>query len=207
MQAFRFASRLYPIADTLGDPRLSYSALSVAIARAGAPLLQLRAKHLATAQLVAVARELRAITARYSMLLIINDRADIAKLVDADGVHLGQDDLPAPCAREILGPDKIIGVSTHNVAQAEAAARAGVADYIGFGPLFPTTSKERPDPVQGLAGLRMLRHRVALPIVAIGGITAGTMHAVLEAGADAVAMIGEIVRADDVETKVASLLR
>ena len=84
---------------------------------------------------------------RQRVLLIINDRADIAKLVDAAGVHLGQDDLPVAAARQMLGREKMIGVSTHNIGQAEAAARAGVADYIGFGPVFPTASKERPDSV------------------------------------------------------------
>jgi thiamine-phosphate pyrophosphorylase len=139
--------------------------------------------------------------------LIINDRADVARLVDAAGVHLGQDDLPARAAREILGPNKIIGFSTHNIAQAEAAAREGIADYIGFGPIYPTTTKEHADPVQGLEGLRLVRSHVKLPIVAIGGIAAGTMRDVLAAGADAVAMIGEIVRAEDVSAKVRALLR
>ncbi len=204
---FRFPSPLYPIADTLGAPRGSHVALASAIVQAGAALVQLRAKDLPTRELVAVGRELRALTARHSTLLIINDRADVAKLVDADGVHLGQEDLPPAAARAILGPDKIIGVSTHTLEQAEAAARAGIADYLGFGPIFPTTSKERPDPVQGLAALRAVRRHVALPIVAIGGITAMTMRDVLSAGADAVAMIGDIVGAADVQAKVASLLR
>ena len=160
-----------------------------------------------TRELVAVARQLRALTTRHSALLIINDRTDVAKLVDADGVHLGQDDLPPAAARAILGPDKIIGLSTHSLDQAQAAARAGIADYIGFGPIYATTTKEHPDPVQGLAALRVVRRHVHLPIVAIGGITAATMRDVRDAGADAVAMIGDIVGAADVRGKVASLLR
>jgi thiamine-phosphate pyrophosphorylase len=139
--------------------------------------------------------------------LIINDRPDIARLVDAAGVHLGQEDVPVAAARRVLGPDKIIGFSTHNVTQAEAAARESIADYIGFGPIYPTRSKERPDPVQGIDGLRQIRARVALPIVAIGGITAAAMSEVLAAGADAVAMIGEIVHAQDIEAKVRELCR
>ena len=109
---------------------------------AGVPLLQLRVKDEPTGRFVEIARAVKALADRHRALLIINDRADIAKLVDAAGVHLGQDDLPVAAARQILGPDKIIGLSTHNLAQAEAAARDGIADYIGFGPIFPTASKD-----------------------------------------------------------------
>ena len=101
---------------------------------------------------------------------------------------------------------KLIGLSTHTIDQAQAAARAGIADYIGFGPIFPTTSKPRPDPTQGLDGLRAVRARVTLPIVAIGGIRARTMPEVLAAGADAGAMIGELVRAADITATVRALL-
>ena len=203
---FSFPHRLYPIVDTLGDPKLSYVGLAQAILDAGARLLQLRVKDQPTGRFVEIARAVKAAADRAQARLIINDRADIAKLIDAAGVHLGQEDLPVAAAREILGPTRIIGCSTHNVAQAEAASRAGTADYIGFGPIYPTTSKERPDPVQGLDRLRQIRSRVAIPIVAIGGITASTMPAVLAAGADAVAMISEIVRADDVTATVRALL-
>lgn len=202
-----FPSRLYPIVDTLGDPNRSHVGLAEAIFAAGAPLLQLRVKDQPTGRFVEIARAVKAIADRYRAQLIINDRTDIATLIDAAGVHLGQEDLPVAAARQILGPGKIIGFSTHNVAQAEAAAREGMVDYIGFGPIYPTASKERSDPVHGLDGLRQVRRRVALPIVAIGGITAATMRDALAAGADAVAMIGEIVRAADVEAKVRSLLQ
>ena len=203
---FSFPCRLYPIVDTLNDPRSSHVELAHAMLSAGAPFLQLRMKGTATRRVVAVAREVKALTERHRAQLIINDRPDIAKLIDAAGVNLGQDDLPVAAARQVLGPDKIIGVSTHNLAQAEAAAREGIADYIGFGPIYPTRSKERADPVRGIDGLRQVRDRVALPIVAIGGITAATMGEVLAAGADAVAMISEIVRAPDVGAKVRALL-
>ena len=203
---FAFPHRLYPIVDTLGDPKLSHVRLAEAMLEGGVRFLQLRLKGQPTRSFVEVARAVKALTERQAAQLIINDRADIAKLVDAAGVHLGQDDLPAAAAREILGSSKIIGLSTHNVAQAEAAARAGSADYIGFGPISTTRSKERPDPVQGLDGLRLVCRRVHLPVVAIGGITATTMPAVLAAGADAVAMIGDIVRAADVKAKARDLL-
>ncbi|HVO22557.1 MAG TPA: thiamine phosphate synthase [Candidatus Margulisiibacteriota bacterium] len=204
--SFSFPARVYPIVDTLNDPRRSYVELAGAVLAAGAPFLQLRAKSESTGRFVETARQLKALADRHRARLIINDRADIAKLVDAAGVHLGQDDVPAAAARRLLGPDKIIGLSTHNVAQAEAAAREGIADYIGFGPIFPTRSKAHPDPVQGLDGLQRVRARVALPIVAIGGIASRTVGEVLAAGADAVAMISEIVRASDVEAQVRELL-
>jgi len=203
---FIFPSALYPIADTLGDRQRSHLAIAEAILAGGAPLLQLRIKDQPTARFVEIARAVKIAADRRSALLIINDRADIAKLVDAAGVHLGQEDLPPAAARDVLGPHKIIGVSTHNLNQAEAAMRHGIADYIGFGPIFPTTSKERPDPVQGLDGLRAVRARVSLPIVAIGGISARTMPDVLAAGADAVAMIGEIIRAEDITAAIRALL-
>jgi len=159
-----------------------------------------------TGRFVEIAREVRALANRHDALLIVNDRPDIAKLVDAAGVHLGQEDLPVAAARQVLGPEKIIGFSTHNLEQVAAAARAGIADYIGFGPIFSTSSKERPDPVQGIDGLRQVCSCVTLPVVAIGGITATTIPAVLAAGADAVAMIGEIVRAPDVAATMRTLL-
>ena len=204
--SFSFPSRVYPIVDTLNDPRRSHVELAGAVLAAGVPFLQLRVKGESTGRFVETAREVKALADQHRALLIINDRADIAKLVDAAGVHLGQDDLPVAAARQILGPEKIIGLSTHNLPQAEAAARDGIADYIGFGPIFPTHSKEQPDPVQGLEGLRQVRARVTLPIVSIGGITTSTSREVLAAGADAVAMIGEIMRAADVRFAMQTLL-
>lgn len=204
---FAFPHHLYPIIDTLGDPQRSHVQLAEQMLQGGARFVQLRVKDQPTGRVVDMARAVKALTDRCQAQLIINDRADIAKLIDAAGVHLGQDDLPVRAAREILGPRKIIGFSTHNAAQADAAAREGGADYIGFGPIYRTTSKERPDPVQGLDGLRLVRRCVTLPIVAIGGITATTMPDVLAAGADAAAMIGDVIHADDVSAKVRDLLR
>jgi thiamine-phosphate pyrophosphorylase len=203
---FSFPARLYPIVDTLGDPQRSHLDLARAVLAAGTPLLQLRVKLQPTGRCVELARAVQAEADRYGALLLINDRADIAALVGAAGVHLGQDDLPVPAARAILGPRAIIGFSTHTLAQAESAARHGLADYLGFGPIYATRSKENPDPVQGLDGLRAVRPRIRLPLVAIGGITAANMNDVLGAGADAVAMIGDIVRAGDVTETVRALL-
>jgi thiamine-phosphate pyrophosphorylase len=204
--SFVFPAALYPIADTLGDPRRSHVAIAEAMLAAGAPLLQLRVKDQPTGAFVAMARAVKAAADRRGARLIVNDRADIAKLIDAAGVHLGQDDLPPAAARALLGPHAIIGLSTHTVEQATAAMREGIADYIGFGPIFPTASKPRHDPVQGLDSLRAVRSRVALPIVAIGGISALTLPAVIAAGADAVAMIGDLVNAPDIAATVRALL-
>ncbi len=129
-------------------------------------------------------------------MFIVNDRCDVAKAVGADGVHLGQEDLPLVDARAILGSGKLIGVSTHSLAQALEAEKAG-ADYIGFGPIFQTTTKENPDPVVGVGGLREVRARVRIPIVAIGGITAQNVADVMNAGADGAAAISAILAAPD----------
>jgi thiamine-phosphate pyrophosphorylase len=203
---FRFPSPLYAIVDTLDEARRSHIELAEALLACGVPLLQLRMKQTPTRRFVEVARQVQARCAAAKCLLIVNDRTDIAKLIGAAGVHLGQDDLSPQAARGILGPDKIIGLSTHTLEQAEVAATSGVADYLGFGPIFTTTSKQNPDPVVGLDGLREVRRRVSLPVVAIGGITPDTAMAVRRAGADAVAMISVIARTADVGATVRILL-
>ena len=129
------------------------------------------------------------------LLFIVNDHADIAAAVDADGVHLGQEDLPIEQARQILGPDRLIGISTHSMAQATEAWTAG-ADYIGFGPVFPTATKNA-GAAQGLENLRHIRQAVPIPIFAIGGITRETVRDVLRAGADGAAVISAVLGAPD----------
>ena len=203
---FRFPSRLYPINDPLADRHRSHLELAQQVLRAGVRFLQLRVKDRSTADFVEIARAVKRLTDAAGASLIVNDRADIARLIDASGVHLGQQDLPVPQARAVLGEGKIIGLSTHSLLQVASAMGTDDVDYIGYGPIFPTDTKSNPDPVQGLEGLRAARRTCSLPIVAIGGISAATMPAVLEAGAAAVAMIGEIVRAPDVEAKVRELL-
>ena len=140
---------------------------------------------------IAQAERIAALCARYQALFIIDDRADIARLLGA-GVHLGQEDLPPRLARRIVGPEAVIGFSTHNAEQLEAAAEEPV-DYLALGPIFETSSKERPDPVVGLERLRAWRRLTERPLVAIGGITRANAPAVLAAGADSVAVIGDLL--------------
>jgi thiamine-phosphate pyrophosphorylase len=137
-------------------------------------------------------------------MLIINDRADIAKLADAAGVHVGQSDLPLAAARQILGPGKMVGVSTHTIEQAHTAEQEG-ADYIGFGAIY-TGGLKNVRNAQGLEALREVRAAVKLPIVAIGGITEAAVADVLAAGADAAAIITDVVRAPDIQAKVRGIL-
>jgi thiamine-phosphate pyrophosphorylase len=194
---FRFTAPLYPIVDVTPESRHPARVLATAVLSAGVRVIQLRAKRLPTRQLVGTARELKAITDLHGADLIVNDRADVALLVGAAGVHLGQGDLPPEAARRILGPNRVIGLSTHGLRELEVALATGVLDYVAFGPIFPTASKQNPDPVQGLAKLAEARRRCPLPLVAIGGITARRSPEVLDTGVDAVAVIGAISAADD----------
>ncbi len=194
---FRFPARIYPIVDPLGGPPHRAVELAAALLAAGAPLIQLRMKDRPTQEVLEVALELRRRADAHAARLLINDRADIALAAGAAGVHLGQQDLSPADARRILGPQAIIGWSTHDAEQVRAAERMSGIDYIGFGPIFATRNKERPDPVQGVEGLRCVRPLTRLPIAAIGGIVADAVPGILDAGADSVAMIGAICAAAD----------
>ena len=139
---------------------------------------------------------------RLNVPVIINDRVDIAMAVGAAGVHLGQDDMPPAAARKILGDNAIIGFSTHNLAQACAASMLPV-DYIAVGPIFPTSTKEDPEDLVGLAGLAEIRRAIGyVPLVAIGGITEQELRPVLAAGADSVAMIAAIISPCDIVSRL-----
>ena len=158
---------------------------------AGVQWVQYREKDKTRGEIYAEALKLRNVTRHFGALFVVNDHADIALAVDADGVHLGQDDLPLRDARKIMG-EKIVGVSTHSPQEA-ADAGAGGADYIGFGPVFPTVTKKAGVP-KGVEMLRQVKRQVAIPVVAIGGISVENLAAALEAGADAVAVAGAILR-------------
>jgi thiamine-phosphate pyrophosphorylase len=171
----------------------------------GAQVIQLRAKHLADRELLALAREVRRLTREAGALFIVNDRPDLARLCEADGVHLGQDDLPVGDARRILGPDALVGVSTHDLEQLRRAVLEG-ADYVGVGPTFPSTTKV----FAALAGLDYVRQAVAetsLPAFALGGITAENLPQVLAAGARRVAVSAAVCRADDPRAATEALVR
>jgi thiamine-phosphate pyrophosphorylase len=198
----RMPSHFYAMIDTAGGHEPV--ALSRLLLDAGARILQLRLKSIGAREMLTTARAITPLSRAAGAIFIVNDRVDIALLADADGVHLGQDDLPLDAARRILGPNRIIGISTHSIEQARQAEASG-ADYIGFGAIYSGGLKNVQQ-AQGLDSLRAVRQAVRLPIVAIGGITEATAPAVLEAGADAVAIITDVVHAPDVGAKVRSLL-
>jgi thiamine-phosphate pyrophosphorylase len=162
----------------------------------GIRLFQYRDKQASMKEAYRQALALRQAATEVGAVLIINDRCDLAMAVQADGVHLGQEDLPIAYARKLLGPDKIVGLSTHNQAQVREAATAR-PDYIGFGPLFGTTTKTDHEPVVGIEGLGVVRPLTDLPIFAIGGITEGSAGEVIAAGADGLAVISAILKAPD----------
>jgi thiamine-phosphate pyrophosphorylase len=175
--------------------------------RGGARLIQLRDKGASPSEFYHQAAAALRIAHTHSAKLIINDRVDVALVLKADGVHLGQSDLPVEVARSLLGKNAIIGVSTHNITQAMLAAKMA-PDYIAFGPIFDTLTKHNPDPVVGLAKLRDVRANTgSLPLVAIGGINSLNAASVLGAGADAVAMIAELVaRPAEIEENMRRIL-
>lgn len=196
---------LYAILDTAIRPERSFAVILEPLLRAGVKVIQYRHKerfrkaHLE--QCTAFARRVQASGGEF----IVNDRADAAKLCGAAGVHLGQDDLPPDKARLFLGQDSVIGYSTHNLEQAREAISLPV-DYIAIGPVFPTESKKEADAVVGLEVVAQVRSLTAMPLVAIGGITLENAPAVLQAGADAVAVIGDLLKASDIEARARQFL-
>jgi thiamine-phosphate diphosphorylase len=170
----------------------------------GAAIVQLRVKTMTPRDFLELARFARAETRVYRCKLIINDRVDVALACDADGVHLGQDDLPLAAGRKLVG-QKIVGISTHDIEQAQEAERNG-ADYIGFGPMFGTTTKNTGYAARGVEMLGKIRAAVKLPIVAIGGINEQNVTQVWQAGADSAAIISDILSADDIVAKTQRLV-
>lgn len=165
------------------------------LADAGVRLLQYRNKKASARELLVASRELAGELVPRGVCFFVNDRADVALLAGASGVHVGQEDLDAGQARAVVGAGKYVGVSTHNLEQFRSAA-ASLADYIAVGPIFATSSKANPDPVVGTEFLRKVRSLTEKPIVAIGGITLERAAEVIEAGADSLAVISDILRAD-----------
>ena len=188
--------RLYPILDTGMLEARGFSAVRAAAAflEGGAGILQFRHKTHWSRAVFDAANEIARLAREAGALLVINDRADIAVLLEA-GLHLGQDDLPVRDARRLVGSDAVIGFSSHNAAQASAAS-GEMVDYVAFGPVFPTASKRNPDAVTGIEGLRECCALVDKPLVAIGGITRERAREALAAGADTVAVIADLLPAE-----------
>ena len=196
--------RLYPIADASAP--VSIVEQVEAFARGGATLIQVRDKHATGRELYDAVTRALAVARPLGVRIIVNDRVDIALAAGADGVHVGQDDIDAADARAIVGAERIVGVSTHSVVQARIAARLPV-DYLAIGPVFPTTTKANPDPVVGLGGVREVRGEIgALPLVAIGGVTIGNAGDAIGAGADSVAVIGDLWSSEGPAARVAAYL-
>jgi thiamine-phosphate pyrophosphorylase len=196
--------RLYPITDTRISA-LSHAVQVERLAAGGASLIQLREKQASPREFYDAALEAVSVARRLSVRIIINDRVDIAMAVGADGVHLGQTDVPPEKARKLLGEKRIIGFSTHTVKQALEADSMPV-DYVAIGPVFQTASKENPDELVGLEMISEVRRNIAKPLVAIGGITTQTAHAVIDAGADSVAVISDLLSTPNISARTRSFI-
>jgi thiamine-phosphate pyrophosphorylase len=183
---------VYPITDVRLSG-LSHAEQVRQLVEAGATLIQLREKHNPPKTFYPDAKAAIEFAHQNNAKIIVNDRVDIALALDADGVHLGQDDLPPAEARKLLGPDRVIGFSTHSIEQAKAALRRPI-DYIAVGPVFGTNTKEKPDPTVGLDVVRQIRELIGgdLPLVAIGGIDHTTIASVIASGATSAAVIGSL---------------
>jgi len=199
---FTKGSRLYLITDR-SVSGLRHIEIAKRAIHAGVRIIQLREKEMSKKELCKEALIIRNLTLKYRATFIMNDYIDIALVTNADGVHLGQDDMPVKEARKVIGKDKIIGVSTHTLRQAIDAQNSG-ADYIGFGPIFKTKTKDAGKP-KGIKALIEIKRHIKIPVVAIGGITSENAPAVLNAGADAVAVISDILKGD-IETNIKNFM-
>ena len=195
--------RLYAITDASAG--LSHVEQVEAFARGGARWVQVRDKRAAGRELYEIVVAALAVARPLGVKIVVNDRVDIALAAGADGAHVGQEDLPAEAAREILGLDRIVGVSTHTAEQAREAASLPV-DYVAIGPVFATATKENPDAVVGLEGVRAARAVVPMPLVAIGGITLEHAPEVIAAGADSVAVVSDLRVGGSLDARVREYL-
>lgn len=198
--------RLYAIIDPAQTGDVEPLAVAETLLSAGVRLIQYRGKSDTSRRLFDVSSAIAERVRQAGGIFIVNDRADVARLSRADGVHVGQEDLWVEQARRVLLPGQRLGVSTHTRAQFEEAEATSV-DYLAFGPIFTTGSKERPDPVVGLDRLREMRTLTRKPLVAIGGITLDNAASVIEAGADSVAVIHDLLAVEDIETRARKFLQ
>ncbi|MBW1997991.1 MAG: thiamine phosphate synthase [Deltaproteobacteria bacterium] len=188
--------KLHVLTDTVLQSRFSHIELARLAIEGGADTIQLRQKTGSTREMITVAREMKTLCREAGVVFIVNDRIDVAIAAKADGVHLGQEDFPIPLAKELLGRDGIIGGSAATFEEAEKCLREG-ADYIGFGPVFPTSSKDDAGPVSGVEILRRVVDSLSLPIIAIGGISPENVEQVLSAGAYGIAVISAVCCQED----------
>ncbi|MCX7717569.1 MAG: thiamine phosphate synthase [Candidatus Sumerlaeaceae bacterium] len=195
---------IYAITDRVASGNRPMLETVAAALKGGIRVIQLRDKNMAFEDLVAVGREIRRLTRQFGATFIVNDNPYLAIETDADGVHLGQEDIPVEVARDIVGPDMIIGLSTHTREQALMAQLLPV-DYIGVGPVYATNTKSSPWPVVGTEMVRWARLTVSLPLVAIGGITADRVPEVVAAGAHNIAIIRDLMSASDITARAAHL--
>lgn len=198
--------RLYAIIDAECAAGRPAEEMVKALLAAGVRLFQYRDKRGSSRQILEAVERLLGMIRPEGGVLIVNDRADLALVAGADGVHLGQEDLAPHLARRVLKAWQQVGASTHTVEQVLRADESST-DYIAFGPIFPTTSKEVPDPVVGLEGLALARQATAKPLVAIGGITLGNAGRVMEQGANSVAVISGLLEAVDLEARAREFLK
>ncbi len=200
----REALRLYLVTNRYQDSLQSFLEKIETACRSGVTIVQLREKNLTTNQYYQLAKEVKEITDAYQVPLIIDDRLDVCLAVDAAGLHIGDDELPVSVARKVLGPEKILGVTAKTVKRALEAEEGG-ADYLGTGAIFPTTTKENA-PITLISTLKTICQRVAIPVVAIGGLTSENIDQLIGTGIAGVAVVRDLMQAEDIEAKAQSFL-
>ncbi len=198
--------QLHVLTDTVLQSRFSHLELARMAIKGGADTIQFRQKVGATREMIEIVRQLKQLCISSGVTLVVNDRIDVAIAAEADGVHLGQDDFPIPLARKLLGEGRIIGGSAATLEEAQKCLGEG-ADYIGFGPVYPTTSKADADPVTGIKLLKQAVDAIPLPIIAIGGISAENTHEVMRAGAHGIAVISAVCCQENPEHATRELLQ
>ncbi|MFS9303279.1 thiamine phosphate synthase [Streptococcus mitis] len=200
----REALRLYLVTNRYQDSLESFLEKVETACRSGVTIVQLREKNLTTNQYYQLAKQVKEITDAYQVPLIIDDRLDVCLAVDAAGLHIGDDELPVSVARKVLGPEKILGVTAKTVKRALEAEEGG-ANYLGTGAIFPTTTKENA-PITLISTLKTICQRVAIPVVAIGGLTSENIEQLIGTGIAGVAVVRDLMQAEDIEAKTQAFL-
>ena len=200
----REALRLYLVTNRYQDSLESFLEKIETACRSGVTIVQLREKNLTTNQYYQLAKQVKEITDAYQVPLIIDDRLDVCLAVDATGLHIGDDELPVSVARQVLGPEKILGVTAKTVKRALEAEEGG-ADYLGTGAIFPTTTKENA-PITLISTLKTICQTVAIPVVAIGGLTSENIDQLIDTGIAGVAVVRDLMQAEDIEAKAHAFL-